>query len=341
MLFFSEANYRGNHAGTKARNDAEAILREYGAHPINTRVLELTDNNAGIQSNIANRLGYLRYYWELLFVRKQTVVIQYPMLAFDIQLNYIQKLSRHNKVIFLVHDIQSLRREGYAGLEKEIEMLNHAYGLIVHNRFMEDKLKQIGIRVQRYYRLNCFDYLFQGEVSDVVRHPGVVFAGNLEKSEFLPEMCRQNQNVTFIFYGPGWDAERQVSNVAYCGSFSPDEIPGKLQGEYGLIWDGKTTSYCTGAVGEYTRINNPHKMSLYIAAGIPVIAWNQAAIAEFIQKNQIGITVDQVDDLQSSFDKITPEQYRQMKDNVLKIRNDLIAGGYLRTVLSKIEEDLL
>jgi hypothetical protein len=30
-----------------------------------------------------------------------------------------------------------------------------------------------------------------------------------------------------------------------------------------------------------------------------------------------------------------------MKDNVLKIRNDLIAGGYLRTVLSKIEEDLL
>ena len=49
---------------------------------------------------------------------------------------------------------------------------------------------------------------------------------------------------------------------------------------------------CKGSFGEYLRINNPHKTSLYLASGIPVIIWSKAALAEFIEKNKCGITVD-------------------------------------------------
>lgn len=341
MLYFSEINYRGNHAGTKARNDAEEILRQYGARPVNTRSLELRDTtNSGIRSNIANRLGFIRYFWDLLFVRNETVIIQYPMLAFDIQKDYIQFLSRYNRVVFLIHDIQSLRRENHTGLNQEIEMLNLAFGLIVHNRFMEEKLKEIGITVNHIYHLNCFDYLFSGTPNNGFSPSGVAFAGNLEKSDFLPTMCNENPTVPFYFFGPGWNSTEGMTNATYCGSFLPDDIPGKLQGTYGLIWDGKTTVDCSGAVGEYTRINNPHKLSLYIAAGIPVIAWCNAAIAEFIQKNQIGVVVERIDNLQHVLSDISDEQYAQMQRNILNLRSRVIQGKFLQAALCQIEEDL-
>lgn len=338
MRFFSEFNFRGNHAGTKARNDVETILRQYGARPINTKVLELRENESGgVQANLMNRLDYIQYYFDTFFIRNETVIIQYPILAFDIQLDYVRKLAKHNKVIFLIHDIQSLRREGYSGLEQEVQMLNLAFGLIVHNRFMEQKLKKIGVCVKQFYQLNCFDYLFSGTINDSVLNTSIVFAGNLEKSEFLLKMCENNPEVTFRFYGPGWKYSSDFSNAEYCGSFDPNEIPGKLQGQYGLIWDGKTTSGCTGAIGEYTKINNPHKLSLYIVAGFPVIAWSESAIAEFIHKNQIGILVNDIDNLQETLSNISNEHYQNMKINVLRLREQLIFGGYLRTVLEEIE----
>lgn len=339
MLYFSEVNHRGNHAGTKARNDAEKILWMYGAKPVNTKILELREQHNGIQSNIANRLGFLRYYLDLLAVKNQIVIIQYPMLAFDIQYEYVSKLAKRNRVVFLVHDIQSMRRNDAQGLEREIRMLNLAYGLIVHNRFMEEKLIGIGVQAKHFYRLNCFDYLYAGELEAHHEQMDVAFAGNLEKSTFLQQMSSESDTTTFCLYGPGWNPElAQKARMKYMGSFSPDEIPGKLQGKYGLVWDGDTTAGCTGLMGEYTRINNPHKMSLYLAAGIPVIVWKEAAIAEFVEKNGVGIVTERIDDLQKTLGDITQEQYQAMQQNVNRVRKRLIDGGFLRAVLGEIEK---
>ena len=336
MLFFSEKNYRGNHAGTKARNDAEMILRQCGAVPVNTHTLELrSDAYDNIRSGIKNRLGYLRYFSDLFFVRNQTVVIQYPMLAFDIQFEYVKKLAKYNRVYFLVHDIHSLRRDGHRGLEDEVRMLNLATGLIVHNRFMEKKLKEIGATAKEYYRLECFDYLRrdQGDYNDF--SADIAFAGNLSKSEFIPAMCLENSQVQFNLYGPGWESE--FVNAQYQGSFLPDEIPANLKGRFGLVWDGSTICGCEGALGEYTRINNPHKMSLYIAAGIPIIAWEQAAIADFVHRNKIGIAVKQIDSLSDIIDRITEEEYNEMRQNVLRLKSEVTNGMFLQRVLSEIE----
>ena len=67
MYYFSEINYRGNHAGTKARNDIEQILSELGAKPVNSKRLELTSdkNESQIKANIKNRFGYLRYFIDI------------------------------------------------------------------------------------------------------------------------------------------------------------------------------------------------------------------------------------------------------------------------------------
>lgn len=55
------------------------------------------------------------------------------------------------------------------------------------------------------------------------------------------------------------------------GSYMPEELPEKLEAKYGLVWDGLEITSCEGTFGQYLKYNNPHKFSLYMAAGIAVI----------------------------------------------------------------------
>lgn len=342
IYYFSEINYRGNHAGTKARNDAETILEGAGYKPVNRKrlVLKTLAGEERIVSNIKNRLDFIPYYMDLFRMSGQTIIIQYPMLSFDIAGDYIARLAKRNKIIFLVHDIQSMRRQDEAGTRKEIELLNLSNGVILHNRYMQSKLRRLGLSVPNVYLLDCFDYLYTGSFTGTKSfHNTVAFAGNLEKSEFLGKMFVQNPDIQFYLYGNGEaNLNPETKNVFYKGSFAPDELPGVIEGSFGLVWDGESTDGCSGKFGEYTRINNPHKMSLYIAAGMPVIVWEEAAIAEFVLRNKLGLVVRGVDHLKDILQSVDEKKYMALQENVRRIRDKVIAGQFLRSVLQEIEK---
>ena len=81
------------------------------------------------------------------------------------------------------------------------------------------------------------------------------------------------------------------------------------------------------------------KFSLYIAAGLPVIVWSKAAIAEVVRKNNIGIVVDNLYKLSDVLKKISDEEYLMMCKNVKKIREKVIAGENLLNILELIERN--
>lgn len=342
MLYFSENNIRGNHAGTKARNDVESILREFGCKPVNSKEYVLTsDVSESIHSNVTNRFEVAKFFVELLKVRNKTVIVQYPMLAFDQEAEYLAKIAKKNHLVLLVHDVHGLKRQNKEEISKEISILNLASGVIVHNRFMEEKLKECGLKVSKIYRLNIFDYLYSGEIElDRANHSGIAFAGNLEKSEFFRSFAKANPDVLLHLYGQKFDDNLNVfSNIKYIGNFKPDEIPGKLIGKYGLVWDGDSIETCSGIFGEYTRYNNPHKLSLYLAAGMPVIVWKQAAIAEYVANNDVGICVDSLSHLGDVISRVSTEDYERMLTNVATLRRQLLSGENLKTLLRQIEKD--
>ena len=143
IYYFSEINYRGNHAGTKARNDAEAIFQDFGCRPLNHRRLVLKEEgtNSRIVSNIQNRLGFIPYYLDLLKIRNKTVIIQYPMLSFDIAADYVNRIKKHNKVVFLVHDVQSMRRQDEKGTRAE-----NFSGVIINTKIVAVKPMYLEIK---------------------------------------------------------------------------------------------------------------------------------------------------------------------------------------------------
>lgn len=339
MYYFSEKNIRGNHAGTKARNDAEAIFALNNLKVLNRKQLILTsDENENIYSSIKNRFDYFSYFNDINKIKNETVIIQYPMLMFDKQKEYFERIRRKNNLILLVHDIHSMRRGDEEGIKREIEILNLANGVILHNRFMNEKLGGYGLKTERVYLLQVFDYIYQGSYKNHSNDKGVAFAGNLDKSLFLRDLFIANKDTEFHLYGKT-NQSFEVSNAKYYGSILPDELPGKLTGEYGLVWDGESIISSMGTLGEYTRYNNPHKLSLYLAAGLPVIVWKEAAVAEFVREKQVGICVERIDQINNLLSSVSKNDYKMMVKNVSEIQSCLVNGQFLGDILDDILAD--
>lgn len=340
LYYFSELNIRGNHAGTKARNDVEAILKESGAKPLNSKQFTLrSDENDNIYSNVNSRISLSKLFFEVMKVRNQAVLLQYPMLAFDFEEQFYRAIAKKNRLILLVHDIHSLRIPNASKLKKEVELLNLADCLIVHNRFMKEKLLELGVTVSNVLCLQLFDYLYNNNNANncITIKDDIAFAGNLDKSMFLPSLINENPFIRFALYGPVKEKQFLNHNATHYGSFSPDEIPNELNARFGLVWDGDSLNGASGALGEYTRINNPHKLSLYLASGIPVIVWRQAAVAEYVINKNIGFAVDRIDNLEGLLQDVTENDYIKMKLSVDSIRKEIIQGNFLKRVLQQLD----
>ena len=65
--------------------------------------------------------------------------------------------------------------------------------------------------------------------------------------------------------------------------------------------------------GKYLKINNPHKLSLYLAVGLPVVIWDEAAEAEFVLKENVGFTVKSLYDLPEKLEAVSDNDYQIMK----------------------------
>lgn len=246
-----------------------------------------------------------------------------------------------NEVILLIHDVNALRSFQDTDIKNEIDELNLAKAVIVHNVIMGEALQKLGLKVP-WISLELFDYLLPDiPQSNFSKGTTVVFAGNLGKSKFLRNAEIETLGVHFNLYGPGFKEEViKWGNVSYKGSFPPDEVPFKLEGDFGLIWDGTDIKTCDGPTGTYMKYNNPHKLSLYIAAGLPVIVWKQAAVAAFVTKHEIGIAVESLTDVSERIQSLSDGEYNEMVKTVKKLQKEVVKGTFTKRCLKTAEKKL-
>lgn len=110
---------------------------------------------------------------------------------------------------------------------------------------------------------------------------------------------------------------------------------GIIQGQFGLVWDGDSIETCSGNTGNYLRYNNPHKTSLYLAAGIPVLIWKEAAIAKFVQEHNAGILIDNLQEIEEVFNSTTQEKLEEMQRNAKEVGLKLRDGYYFKRAIEK------
>ena len=354
-------------ASEKARDDITRILT-WGGSDMTFRELSINfdtgrwmDHPALVQ--IGEHLKAKRE-WEKKtksLTRGDVLLVQFPAVNHSLFLYRVLKSLKKRGVylIAVLHDVEAIRglkrrnkslKNRLRKYFEEILCLRYFDRLIVHNDRMGKMVaKAMNIPAEKLINLEIFDYL-GGEACRGRRDKsaGVIIAGNLTpvKAGYvyrLPEDVRWNlYGVNFA--GNAVSAEKAAEldlekGVVYYGSYPAEEIIEKLEGGFGLVWDGPSSRTCEGVYGEYLRINDPHKTSLYLAAGIPVIIWKEAALAPFILAHECGVTVGSLSEIREIIAGMDEETYAKLRENAAAVGRLLTAGEFTARAAEKAIAD--
>lgn len=334
-MFYADAPNQT--AGTKATKDCSEILTDLGYRNFDVPIYM----NKGA---LPNMLSMLKHF-SLLILKlgaEDTIVLQYPLLGINKWLKYIVGLLglRGCRKVCLIHDLDSLRQVHHAWtLDQEIERLNAFDVVIAHNVQMKSLLEENGLK-NRILSLELFDYLIPASILEIIakkntmvlasvgKRNSIAFAGNLGKSEFVAKLPKL-QGLEINLYGPGYVEKVSEGRLHWAGTFDANVLPGALNGDFGLIWDGEEINRCTGNLGNYLQYNNPHKASLYLLSQLPLIAPKGTAIGKFIEAHAIGITVNSLLELPEFLEGLDEAAYQVMKSNIKEISGRIASGDFL------------
>ena len=331
-------------AGCKAPLDSRFFAEQFGFKPIYFFHWGERDIFHRITGQIRR---CFEYFFAFLCIKKNSILfLQFPYVrggVFGRRLffRYARKIKKI-KVITLIHDLNELR---YENSEKEIKLFDFAVScsdlLVAHNENMCDYLSAVrGISPQKIVSLGLFDYKASSPDSKISFEKSISIAGNLDSNKSAYLKVLPDLGLPVYLYGMNYNNKNSSKNIIYEGCFEPECIVNKLCHGFGLVWDGISGSTCDGLYGKYLQFNNPHKLSMYLTAGLPVIVWKESALCETVLRNGLGIAVSSLYEAVEKIRATTETEYLEMHENCLKISTKLRGGYFLRTALRKCLERL-
>lgn len=327
LTFVSGEN--GFNAGTKAVADALTIASRCG-WKVYKVVIPKPEHGLAARISVKAR-GFLNIM--RCMAESGRIFLQYPISSAHYRGFTAMLLKRFGaKCTVLIHDLDSFRARG--NFSEEVSFLKYAGSLIVHNGTMARKLAEAGLDGGRMRTLELFDYLCE-KPSTIVRRPGteICFAGNLDKSVFLRDLpAVMASRASVYLYGAPSANVRDGNGIRYMGKFSPGDIS-DIRGSWGLVWDGSGCNGLESPEGNYLRLNSPHKASLYVAAGLPVIVSAESAIAPYIVSHNLGICIGSLAELPERTAAVDAACYAAMTEAVKEEARMLTGGRHLSAAL--------
>ncbi len=337
-------------AGFKARDDADLILANNDWKEL-TFAFDTAYESKGAADTLRIHRNNKKVWKDRLEAlgNGDALLVQFPVKNHSIFLSgvFTEQIRKGVKVILLIHDLETiraalrqdtpLRRKIRLNLE-EGKIMRQASAIIVHNEAMKELLIQEGFAPEKLVVLEMFDYLipdYDARKDALAGHFAkdlpVIVAGNLRrhKAEYVYHLPTTQE---FNLYGVGYEDQKQM-NIHYQGSFDPDELPFALQGSFGLVWDGDSADTCSGVYGQYLKVNNPHKCSLYLATGMPVIVWKESAVARIVEREHLGIAVNSLHEIPERIKELSEMDYANMQEKVRSYAQGLRNGEQLKKAL--------
>jgi hypothetical protein len=311
--------------------DAEKILMKKNFIPV------LFPHYTGF--SIGAKFSRFFYLLKVFFTipRGSYVVFLFPLFAkMNRLLLRMLGLKKDIRLICFVADIDGIKDGDKKLLDHEIVELKRYSYFIVHNDSMHQWL-QAHVLKAAIAPIEFFDFLTNPFWGDRKKNNEIIFAGNLEKSTFLVKLYMlkaKSPDLHFNLYGSGVTTTMQSQeNTTYKGLFNPYELPGKLEGSFGLVWDGDSIEKPGGSLGDYMQYISHHKLSLYIISGLPLIVPEMAASAPLVKKYGIGITIKSLYEIHEKINSLSAEQYQQMRNNMKPLAKKISDGGCLGEAL--------
>ncbi len=338
-------------AAFKARSDMDAVMASQGYRNVGLK------NNlrpTKFQTRMATLAGVMRAGF--LLHRGDKLVVQYP----DPNFRLICRLAhmRGARVVTLIHDLESFGCSDMSPSE-EVALLSGSDFIIALNPSMEGWLREHGSSVPST-SLGIWDYLspsahearqtanLEPQKRSVAEptvssdEKTVMFAGGVSRrrNQFLYDWGTVIDGYKVVVYGNNFDLTQAAGAACFkLRGFVPSGMMIRHpEGDFGLVWDGDTIEGCHGQWGEYLRYNNPHKASLYLRCGVPVIIWKQAGLAPFVEEQGIGITINSLAEIAPRLRSLSDEAYARMKENVARVNGRIAEGCYFCEAMERVLE---
>ncbi|WP_316377571.1 hypothetical protein [Enterobacter hormaechei] len=322
FTFIHDLTETANHAGFKARFDAKVIAENIGG-----KIVKIPLSIGSLSSRLRSAMALILFL--LKVNNKENLVFNYPLAKpYNIILNYILTI-RKLKVLFIIHDLNSLRRN-----VDEDDVLFKASKVISHNASMNNHLVNIGFSRDKIITLDVFDYLLvKGKplTNNNYKDIGLLIAGNLSQQK-AGYLYRWDTNFPVDLFGINYKGTNE--HFMYHGVFeanNPEVILNLNKKFYGLVWDGDSPMTCEGIYGEYLKYNNPHKASLYLSLGLPIIVWKESALSAFVVKEKCGVIIEKLSDLEEFF--ANTNDHEQYFEAARRVGQQIAHGHYLEKAL--------
>lgn len=337
----SESLELENTAGGKAPSDIDKIALKAGYEQI--IIHRFKGSKKEIQWITSRMKTCYEWLTRLHDIEDNSIMLIQLPIRYNLNFEYgiLQRLKakKNLKYIGIVHDVEKLRvglnREHF---EKDYKFMLHDIDvLIVHNDYMKKFFINEGYSKDKLISLEIFDYL--GSKPCFHEYNGTIsIAGNLDlkKAKYLKDL-NKIKRVEFKLFGPNYQKTIIGDNIKYIGVFPPEKLTSQLAGSFGLVWDGESIETCLGTMGEYLRYNNPHKLSLYLSSGIPVIVWAQSAEADFVEKNGVGLLVNSLFEIEEILSTMNQTKYAKFLKNTKNLSEKLSTGYYTKAALIESE----
>ena len=313
----------GSSTALMAQNDVVSIMapqnyRELGFYFYNI----YTDSETELQTRMDGIMASVGY--------GDVVVYQSPSWngrEFD-QL-FIRKCKILNtKLITFIHDVPPLMfvEANWYLMPEFIEMYNQSDVLIVPSQQMKEKLISEGLKVEKILIQEMWDHPYNGFLYQPQFEKKLYFAGSVER---FPHLLNWSHETPLHVFSEGGN---DIATCHFEGFKSDAELMLQLsKGGFGLVWG---TSENPIDEPEYYKINISHKVSTYLAAGIPVLVPSYLSTANIIREKGLGFVVDNLQEASERVANCTQEEYQAMVDRIHMTSFLLRQGFYTKKVLT-------
>jgi hypothetical protein len=269
--------------------------------------------------------------------KESVILVQFPAYGFASKI-LLQVILRRLKCVVLVHDLERLRGKSAGSSESELQLAS----FIIYTGRLQTQLANLDVPSAT---LEAWDYRLDQTYQAPVWDPtGVIlFAGNLSQKKNGWLYHKSVARPPLRLYGNRYRKDLNPNEGDdYRGEFAPDEPSFQGPISWGLVWEGSSTRRNSNDNEReyYERFNQPHKLSLYLACCLPVIAWRKAAIAGFIEEYKCGILIDDLEEIDAQIAKHSRTELLCFRENAIKLSAKMKSGFFIRKAVSQIISDL-
>ncbi len=250
------------------------------------------------------------------------VIFQSPswnVTYYDKKLLEIIRVHKDVRIAIFICDVIPMMFEGTSeeDYSQTVEIYNMADLIIVPSEAMLRFLRKKGLKVEKFLIQSMWDLPFSEPLEIPKFSRQLFFSGAPDRFRFLSSW---NYDVPLALF-TGETFELNGQNIRLCGWKNTAELLAEYtKGGFGLIWEQSARS-------EYYKCNQPHKLSSYLAAGIPVIMQKGLVHEQTVTEYGLGFVVGSLEEAADAVRNISEDEYYELMDNIKNI-SFLIRGGF-------------